>query len=134
MLAIRGWPHDPVCPLCLSAHETAAHLCKDCPFTAAIWTTIHQEDADNPATHDQTFASINAWWDAIIEGKSVSDKRRLSRRFLYVSWNAWKERNRRIFTRHRLTYIEVASIVKEDIAQRHRAFAPARVTYPAEPD
>jgi hypothetical protein len=42
--------------------------------------------------------------------------------------------NMHIFTGHRLAYIEVASIAKEDIAQRHRAFAPARVTYLAEPD
>jgi hypothetical protein len=47
---------------------------------------------------------------------------------------AWKEMNRRIFMGHHLTYIEVASIAKEDTAQRHRAFAPARLTYPAEPD
>ncbi|KAK1626619.1 hypothetical protein QYE76_000934 [Lolium multiflorum] len=134
MLAISGWMHYPVCPLCLSSHETADHMCKDCPFTAAIWTTIHQEDAQVPATHGQTFASLNAWWDYIIEGKSVSDRRRLSGRFLYVLWNAWKERNRRIFTCHCLTYIEVASIAREDIAQRNRAFTPARVTYPAEPD
>jgi hypothetical protein len=134
MLAIRGWPHDPVCPLCLSSHETAAHLCKDCPFTAAIWSTIYQEDAQAPTTHGQNFASLDAWWDHIIQGKSLSDRRRLSGRFLYVLWNAWKERNRRIFTGHRLTYIEVASIAREDIAQRSRAFAPARVTPPAEPD
>jgi hypothetical protein len=133
-LAIRGWPHDPVCPLCLSAHETTSHLCKDCPFTTAIWNTIHHDVDDNHATHGTSFMSINDWWDNIIEGKSVAIRRNLSGRFLYVIWNAWKERNRRIFTGHRLTYIEVAAIVKEDIAQRQRAFAPARVTIPAEPD
>jgi hypothetical protein len=53
---------------------------------------------------------------------------------MYVLWNAWKERNRRIFTGHRLTYIDVATIAKEYIAQRHRVLALARVTYPAEPD
>jgi hypothetical protein len=116
------------------AHETAAHLCKDCPFTAAIWSTIYQEDAQAPTTHGQNFASLDAWWDHIIQGKSLSDRRRLSGRFLYVLWNAWKERNRRIFTGHRLTYIEVASFAREDIAHRSCAFAPARVTHPAEPD
>jgi hypothetical protein len=78
--------------------------------------------------------SINDWWDNIIDGKPGSERRRLSGRFFYVIWNAWKERNRRIFTGHRLTYIEVASIVKEDIEQRQRAFAPVRVAIPAEPD
>ncbi|XP_073353618.1 uncharacterized protein [Aegilops tauschii subsp. strangulata] len=31
-LALRGWPHDPRCQLCLQEPETASHLCKDCPF------------------------------------------------------------------------------------------------------
>jgi hypothetical protein len=53
ILAIRGWPHDPVCPLCLSALETTTHLCKECPFTSAIWTHIQQDHTDGPVTHDK---------------------------------------------------------------------------------
>lgn len=93
--------------------------------TAAIWSTIYQEDAQAPITHGQNFASLDAWWDHIIEGKSLSDRRHLSGRFLYEQTD---------FHRPRLTYIEVASIAREYIAQRSRAFAPARVTHPAEPD
>jgi hypothetical protein len=40
--------------------------------------------------------------------------------------------NRRIFTGHRLTYIEVASIAKEDILQRERAFNTYALAIPAE--
>jgi hypothetical protein len=40
MLAIMGWPHEPLCPLCLHVPETANHLCKDCPFTIAIWNRM----------------------------------------------------------------------------------------------
>ena len=36
MLAVRGWPHDPRCLLCLQQPETSTHLCKDCPFTVAV--------------------------------------------------------------------------------------------------
>jgi hypothetical protein len=134
MLAIRGWPHDPVCPLCLSAMETADHLCKDCPFTSAIWTRIQQDYSVHPVQHGQTFSSTNAWWDEIIDGKSAENKRRLSGRLLYVLWNAWKERNRRIFTGRRLTFLEVALLAREDIAQRELAFAGNRQTIPADPD
>jgi hypothetical protein len=38
-----------------------------------------------------------------------------SGRLLYVIWNVWKERNRRIFQGVRLTYLEVAHIAHEDI-------------------
>jgi hypothetical protein len=44
MLVVRGWPHDSACRLCLSALETATHLCKDCPFTMVIWSQVHTWD------------------------------------------------------------------------------------------
>jgi hypothetical protein len=34
----------------------------------------------------------------MIAGKLKKDQKRIIDRFLYVLWNAWKERNRRIFT------------------------------------
>jgi hypothetical protein len=64
----------------------------------------------------------------------MKDQRQISGRLLYVIWNAWKERNRRIFTGQRLTYIEVASVAREDIIQRDRAFTAFAPTIPAERD
>ena len=43
-LAIRGWPHDPTCQLCFGAPETANHLCKECPYTIAIWNLVNSWD------------------------------------------------------------------------------------------
>jgi hypothetical protein len=48
-----------------------------------------------------------------------------SGRLLYVIWNVWKERNRRIFQGVRKTYMEVAHIAHEDIRQRALAFGVA---------
>jgi hypothetical protein len=70
----------------------------------------------------------------MIAGKTRDEKRRISGRFLYVLWNVWKERNRRIFTGLRLTYPEVADIAREDISQRQRAFASFGSAIPAEQD
>jgi hypothetical protein len=40
-------------------------------------------------------------------------------RLLYVLWNAWGERNRWFVISRMLTFIEVATIAKEDIWQRN---------------
>jgi hypothetical protein len=126
-LAIRGWPHDPICQLCLRAPETACHLCKDCPFTSKVWSTVHgwSADACPPALSPGTYASVNEWWDAILVGTDKKTKRSRSGRLLYVLWNVWKERNRRIFQGVRKTYMEVAHIAHEDIRQRAFAFGVA---------
>jgi hypothetical protein len=70
----------------------------------------------------------------MIKEKPQKEKKRISDRFLYVLWNAWKERNRRIFTGQRLTYLEVASIANEDILQRDRAINGFGPAIPADPD
>jgi hypothetical protein len=53
---------------------------------------------------------------------------------LYVIWNAWKESNQRIFTGKRLTYVDVASIAREDILLRERAFTAYVPAIPAARD
>ena len=48
--------------------------------------------------------------------------------------NAWKESKRRIFTGRRLTFVEVATLAREDIMQRGHAFAAYTQPIPAKPD
>lgn len=37
-LAKRQIPHDPLCPFCQQAPETAMHLIANCPFSTMVWT------------------------------------------------------------------------------------------------
>jgi hypothetical protein len=126
-LATRGWPHDPTCQLCLHAPETACHLCKDCPFTSMVWSTVHGWSADDcpQALSPGMHTTVNDWWDAMLVGADKKTKRSRSGRLLYVIWNVWKERNKRIFQGVRMTYLEVAHIAHEDIRQRALAFGVA---------
>ena len=57
----RGWPHDPLCKLCNSAPETPAHLCKDCPYTSAVWTHVVRW-LDLQQLPPSTSTSTVYWW------------------------------------------------------------------------
>jgi hypothetical protein len=61
----------------------------------------------------------------MLVGADKKTKRSRSGRLLYVIWNVWKERKRRIFQGVRKTYMEVAHIPHEDIRQRALAFGVA---------
>jgi hypothetical protein len=41
---------------------------------------------------------------------------------IYIFWNLWKERNRRIFNNAYETVMQVATRIKDDIEQRTRVF------------
>jgi hypothetical protein len=103
-------------------------------LTSAIWSRLQTWDDEDPAPHALCYPTISEWWDDIIQEKLKKEQRRISGRLLYAIWNAWKERNRRIITAKRLTYVEVASISREDILQRDHAFTAYAPAIPAEPD
>lgn len=36
----RNWPNDPICKLCGVDLENPTHLCKDCPYSQEVWSTL----------------------------------------------------------------------------------------------
>jgi hypothetical protein len=53
------------------------------------------------------------------------ERRRFNGLVIYTCWNLWKERNSRIFSNAYEPALQVASRIKEDIAQRKRAIERA---------
>jgi hypothetical protein len=100
----------------------------------AIWNRMESLENDDNPENCHVYQTISEWWDALISGKANKEQKRISGRFLYVLWNTWKERNRRIFTGRRLTYLDVADITRKDVLQRDRAINGFGPAIPAEPD
>jgi hypothetical protein len=65
--------------------------------------------------------SIAEWWEQTASKIQKRDRRRFNNIVIYIMWNLWKEGNGRIFENMHKTAQQVASLTKEDIAQRHRA-------------
>jgi exonuclease III len=114
-LAIRGWPHNPICRLCLTSVETVAHLCRDCPFSQEVWRTVNAAEGMTNPSPPNTDSSINLWWEEYLATASGRSMRERSGIMIYSLWNIWKERNRRVFTGNRMTYREVANLALADI-------------------
>ena len=117
LLSTKGWPHDPTCQLCLTHPETATHLCMECPFTVAVWNTIDAWSGDKLRPFSGTQDSVDSAWGKIISSTTSAKARVRSARIIYIFWNVWKERNRRIFDGNRQTYLEVAFLAFEELRQ-----------------
>jgi len=66
-------------------------------------------------------ASLAKWREIEASRVPKQDCRRFNGIVIYITWNLWKERNRRIFENVFQTVQQVAYSTKEDIVQRHRA-------------
>jgi len=71
-----------------------------------------------PTATQQDPTGIAKWWEEAASKVPMQDRRRFNGILIYIVWNLWKERNRRIFENEHKTVQQVASLTKEDIMQR----------------
>ena len=71
----------------------------------------------------QDHACIAEWWEDATIKIPKQERRRFNGVLIYIVWNLWKERNMRIFENEFKTAQQVASLTKEGIVQRRRAFS-----------
>ncbi|KAG2613660.1 hypothetical protein PVAP13_4KG388801 [Panicum virgatum] len=93
----RGWPHDPLCKLCNSAPETSAHLCKDCPYTSAVWTHVTRWFDLQQLPPSSSTSTVYRWWKMCRKVFSKEQKPAFDGLMICFWWNIWKKRNQRIF-------------------------------------
>jgi hypothetical protein len=103
VLAKRGCPHDPLCPLCRSSPETASHLLTGFPFAQDIWAKVLGAAALPLSLMPPTDTHLQDW---ICSSMQWVDKTRVKiwRAIIpLVWWSIWIERNDRIFRHCQLT-------------------------------
>jgi hypothetical protein len=96
-------------------------------FTKEVWNLVISWE-NLPELRSQAQADpvhIKAWWEETSMKVPATERRRLNGMVIYIFWNIWKERNRRIFNNISETGLQVAARIKDDIEQRKRAFAHA---------
>ena len=136
-LAKRGWPHNPLCLLCLQEPETAAHLLTSCSFAKEVWHLTLCKLNMSPAmaaVHDDSLVS---WWQRT--NASMGKERAKSWRSILalVWWNLWKERNDRTFRNiscHPTQLFLKIQVEAKDWVDAGRKRAMALVERPLEPD
>jgi hypothetical protein len=116
----RGWPHHEHCILCNGPLETGLHLSLLCPFAKAVWSKVlswENFDVQLPQQEPQCLAN---WWEDVASMIPKQECRTFNGALIYIVWNIWKERTKRIFENEHQTAEQVAYLAKEDIVQRRR--------------
>ena len=111
----RGWTHSPSCPLCRSAPESALHLLAECRYTRRVWNLIAEWTAQ-PTMRTQEWQpsdSVAQWWQNSATTPLVPRKAMATMTML-VSWEIWKEWNRRVFRHHETSAPALISLIKQE--------------------
>jgi len=123
-------PHDPFCKLCNSAPETPTHLCKDCPYTCAVWThVVRWLDLQQILPRNST-STVYRWWKRCQKVFSKEQKPTFDGLMMYFWWNIWKERNRRFFQQESKEVVDVTYLIKEDF-HLHQAATSLKISCPS---
>lgn len=92
----HGLQHDDGCALCGQLPETTDHLLLACVFAREVWwRALHHIHLQHlaPSGDDQ----LPEWWLRARSRVPPSLSRALDSLVLLITWNLWKERNRRVF-------------------------------------
>ena len=117
LLQRRGWDNNYFCPLCERSLETAYHLLVQCPWSRGAWDTLAGLASLPSMQTGSWVATTNIKeWMTYCWSKAASDKRKgvLSLMHL-VSWEIWRERNRRIFQDLRMDMRTFVQRLKDEI-------------------
>ena len=64
-LAKRGWPHNPICCLCLTSPKTASHISATCPYSVRVWEGIaHRLQFPARLAPSANTSNLCSWWVA----------------------------------------------------------------------
>lgn len=94
-------------------NQTPTHLCKDCPFTTAVWNTISLWHNLQHLPAGNATASINGWLNKCRRLVQKCNRPLFDDLIMYFWWNIWKEQT----DQESKNEEEVAYMIKEEFQQ-----------------
>jgi hypothetical protein len=104
----------------MARFETGHHLCLRYPFAQEVWSKVafwENFGSLQPALQSTT-ESLADWWESILPTIQKEKRRAFNGMAIYIMWNLWKERNRRIFDNKYSTAVQVAALAELRAGQR----------------
>jgi hypothetical protein len=122
-VAKHGGQSNTICQLCRSQTGTAIHMLAYCPYSIRVWQQLQNwvgAPLQPPTTSNYRY--LKHWWTTMISTPAMSnDNQRMTQKCIYIIWNLWKERCRRIFDNRVMTENQLSLQIKLDVQLWHTA-------------
>lgn len=113
----RGWENNYFCPLCERNLETPSHLLIECPWSQYAWGKIarlHRMPALLPESWTGN-GNIKGWLTNCYNRATEDTKKGTLSIMQLMSWELWRERNRRIFQQELMEREGFVAKVRDEI-------------------
>ncbi|WVZ92280.1 hypothetical protein U9M48_038358 [Paspalum notatum var. saurae] len=128
----RGGQANPICQLCRTEQESALHMVANCSFAKLICSQVAQRMNLLLPVLQQPATRIKQWWLQMIGREPDADKARYREQaVIYLVWNLWKERCRRLFDNKALNIAELAALVEQNVISFNLAHVDSSNDNPA---
>ncbi|XBI05780.1 hypothetical protein VPH35_133899 [Triticum aestivum] len=111
----RNWDHHDSCCNCDQVIESAIHLILRCPYAKEVW---HSFSSTNQlvARYAREASSIVGWWEKVFSHhRKKVEAFQICTTSVYIAWNIWNERNRRLFQHESLPVQRLCNIISDEI-------------------
>ncbi|TVU02801.1 hypothetical protein EJB05_51684, partial [Eragrostis curvula] len=110
----KGGQANPICTLCRSTTETAAHMVASCSYSNHVWAALatSMDLAQLPGT---SYRRIKRWWDDMLGPRQHQNAASRAQAIIYITWNLWKERCRRVFDNKALPADQLVTVIRQDL-------------------
>jgi hypothetical protein len=102
-----------MCPFCDQVQESDAHISLFCTYAKEVWHS--SPDFGHVAGMATSSTSLSGWWVEIWKLHNNKVSRPQATVAVYVVWNLWKERNRRVFESKVASPLLVGSLARDEL-------------------
>ncbi|WVZ53201.1 hypothetical protein U9M48_004174 [Paspalum notatum var. saurae] len=97
LLAKRGLPHHPSCPLCDQADESIQHILMQCVVARELWFQVLQKINLHAVSPPEASSRLTSWWSQSSRALPKDARKGFNSLVILVSWELWKHRNACVF-------------------------------------
>jgi hypothetical protein len=86
----NGGSANPVCQLCYTHNESAAHMLLSCPYSRAVWQQLKEWSGLEPLQPPtQPYRRLKTWWNRMLFAGRTNrtTTKNKATKFIYTTWN-----------------------------------------------
>ncbi|KAF8759363.1 hypothetical protein HU200_010405 [Digitaria exilis] len=94
----------------------------DCAYSMQVWNAFSSMGVAAQQLPPLDHHRFKHWWASMIQQHQAQPSSGIEQAVIYIAWNIWKERCRRVFDGKEFTVAQLILLIKQDISNWTTAY------------